>query len=113
MSIVRPAEFAAGFALPPTFFGDAYLSFGFGGAIVMVLALGVAAGRLDLGYKWADPNRVSWFLVAFANFYGVLRYPISESLAGILLVLAVWLIADRIFGVPENVPAKQDAGALN
>lgn len=96
MQIVRPAEFRAGFAIPPTYFGDAYLSFGFGGAVAMSLALGALAARLDLGYKRANPRRLPWFLLVFANFYGILRYPISESLAGFLLTLAVWLIADRL-----------------
>ena len=97
MQVIRPAEFRAGFALPPTFFGDAYLSFGFGGAVAMSLALGALAARLDLGYKRANPRRLPWFLLVFANFYGILRYPISESLAGFLLTLVVWLIADWLF----------------
>ncbi len=105
MSVVRPGEFAAGFALPPTFFGDAYLSFGFGGAIALSLVLGMVTARLDLGYKLSDPRRLSWFLLAFANFYGVLRYPMSESLAGILLTLSVLWIADRVFRVPAGSDA--------
>ena len=46
MSTVRPAEWAAGYALPPTFFGDAYLSFGTRGAIVACLLLGMLATHL-------------------------------------------------------------------
>ncbi len=105
MSIVRPAEFRAGYALPPTYFGDAYLSFGFGGAVVMSMALGAFAAKLDVGYKRSHLRRLPWFLLIFANFYGILRYPISESLAGVLLTVLVWVVADRLLRPGEAAPA--------
>jgi hypothetical protein len=46
MSVVRPAEFAAGFALPPTLFGDAYVNFGMGGAVLACLLVGPVAAAL-------------------------------------------------------------------
>jgi hypothetical protein len=106
METLRPAEFRAGFALPPTVFGDAYLSFGFGGAVAMSMALGALAARLDMGYKRANLRRLPWFLLVFANFYGILRYPISESLAGFLLTLLVWLLADRLFRTKSEMEGR-------
>lgn len=100
MSVVRPAEFKAGFALPPTFFGDAILSFGRWGGMLLCSVLGFITARIDIGYKAVRPSRIPLFLIFFANYYGVMRFPISESLAGILLTLAVWRIANRWYRSP-------------
>jgi oligosaccharide repeat unit polymerase len=97
MSTVRPGEWAAGYALPPTFFGDAYLSFGFGGALLASMLLGLVAARLDLAYKRAIRSRLPWFLLIFANFFALLRDPLSESLAGIALTLLVWAVGNHLF----------------
>lgn len=96
MSIVHPAEFAAGFALPPTFFGDALLSFGFVGALIVFLILGAITARVDMGYKESRRSRIPLFLIGFANYYSLMRFPISESLAGILLTLLVWGVANHV-----------------
>jgi hypothetical protein len=96
MSTLRPAEFDAGFALPPTFFGDAYLSFGFGGALAACLLLGVVVARLDRAYKDTILRRLPLFLLVWANFFSIMRDPISESLAGVLLTLTVWLVARHL-----------------
>ena len=96
MSVVRPKEFAAGYALPPTFFGDAYLNFGLAGAFIGSLALGLIAGRLDLVYRNMHLSRIPVFLLLFANFYSIMREPLSESLAGILLTIAVWRVAGSL-----------------
>jgi hypothetical protein len=97
MSIVRPAEYAAGYALPPTYFGDALLSFGFGGALALSLLLGALASRIDVAYKRVNRRWIPLFLLIFANYYAVLRDPISESLAGIILMALVWWIGNSIF----------------
>ncbi len=97
MSTVRPAEWAAGFALPPTYYGDAYLNFGFVGALLAALLLGVVAARLDFGYRRVVIARIPWFLLAFANFYALMRDPVSDSLAGIALTLLVWAVGNRVF----------------
>ncbi|MDQ6614702.1 MAG: oligosaccharide repeat unit polymerase [Actinomycetota bacterium] len=103
MSIVRPAEWAAGYALPPTYWGDLYISFGYAGAVLGSIVLGVAAARIDRAYRDAILHRVPWFLLIFANFYAVLRDSLSESLAGILLTLLVWAVANRVFRPDEPV----------
>ena len=90
MSKVRPLEFAAGYALPPTFFGDIFLNFGTVGAILGCLLLGFVAARLDVAYKEPQLSRIAWFLIVYANFYSLLRSPLSESLAGLLLTTLAW-----------------------
>jgi hypothetical protein len=103
MSIVRPAEFTAGYALPPTYFGDAYLSFGFGGALALALLLGALASRIDQAYKRVNLRWMPLFLLVFANYYSVLRDPISESLAGIILMAFVWWVGSSIFRAGTGV----------
>lgn len=97
MSKVRPAEWAAGYALPPTLWGDLYLSFGFLGAVAGSLLLGVVVARLDIGYRQGVVTKLASFLLVFANFYALMRDPLSESLAGILLTILIWAIANRAF----------------
>lgn len=99
MSVVRPAEFAAGFALPPTLFGDAYLNFGMGGAVLACLLVGLAAARLDVAYKEVRISRLPWFLIVYANFYALVRSPLSETLAGVLLTAAAWAVLSHLLGV--------------
>ncbi len=112
MSTVRPAEFEAGFALPPTFFGDAYLSFGLGGAMAACLLLGIAAARLDLAYKQTILPRLPLYLLIWANFFSIMRDPMSESLAGVLLTLAVWLLARRLLRTKVVSPDAEPAGGV-
>lgn len=104
MKVLRPAEFAAGYALPPTFFGDAYLSFGFSGALALCLLLGIGAARLDVAYTRPIQSRVPFFLVLYANSLSLMRDPLSESLAGILLSLGVWLVANHLLRTEQVVP---------
>ena len=106
MSKVRPAEWAAGYALPPTFWGDLYLSFGFGGALVGSAVLGLVAARLDLAYRHAVLRRLPWFLLLFANFYALLRNPLATSLAGIALTLGVWAVGNRVFRARARAQAQ-------
>jgi hypothetical protein len=113
MSTLRGPEFDAGYALPPTFFGDAFLSFGFGGALAACFVLGLVAVRLDLAFKNGVLKSVPLFLIAFANFYSLLRDPLSESLAGILLTLLVWFVGgkalrrtDRLAAAPGAAPGR-------
>ncbi len=104
MSTLRPAEFEAGFTIPPTFFGDAYLNFGFAGALAACLLLGAVAARLDRGYKRAMLARVPIFLLVWANSFSIMRDPISESLAGVLLTLAVWLVGSHLLRPKSAAP---------
>jgi hypothetical protein len=97
MSKIRPADWAAGYALPPTFWGDLYLCFGFGGAVIGSMVLGVVAARVDLAYRHTILGGIPWFLLLFANFYALVRDPLSESLSGIILTMFVWAVANRIF----------------
>jgi hypothetical protein len=107
MSVVRPAEFAAGFALPPTLFGDAYINFGMGGAVLACLLVGLVAARLDVSYKQGRLSRLPSFLIVYANFYALVRSPLSETLAGILLTAAAWAVLSRVLGTrtPKDSPA--------
>ncbi len=112
MTIVHPLDFAAGFALPPTFFGDAYINFGIWGSILGCLLLGAIAARLDVAYKQARLSRLPWFLIFYANFYSLLRSPLSESLAGILLTLTAWLVLRHRLvapatAAPHAIPGRQ------
>lgn len=100
MSKVRPAEFAAGYALPTTFFGDAFLNFGYLGALLAAALLGLAACRLDSGYTGPQLSRMPLYLIAFANFYAVLRNPISESVSGLLLTLGAYAVIRRSLSPP-------------
>lgn len=104
MTVVRPQEFAGGFAIPPTFFGDAYLSFGMAGAVLACALLGAVASRLDLAFRQARVTRFPWFFIVFANFYALLRDPLSESLAAILLTVLTWAVFVRWFGLKIRVP---------
>ncbi|MFN2607372.1 MAG: hypothetical protein ABR511_05680 [Acidimicrobiales bacterium] len=99
MTTVRPAEFAAGYAVPPTLFGDAYINFGLAGAVVACLLVGVVAARLDVAYKDVRLSRVPAFLIVYASFYALLRSPLAESLAGILLTWAAWRLLRRPLSV--------------
>jgi len=101
MSVVRPAEFAAGFALPPTLFGDAHINFGMGGAVLACLLVGLTAARMDVAYKQARLSRLPWFLIVYANFYALVRSPLSETLAGILLTAAAWAVLSHVLGVRD------------
>lgn len=105
MSVVRPAEWAAGYALPPTFFGDAYLSFGYVGALLCSLFLGAVSARVDLAYRRHMLSRMPVFLLIFANFYALMRDPLSESLAAILLTMFVYAVGNRLFRAPPRVTA--------
>ena len=105
MSTLRPAEFDAGFAIPPTFFGDTYLNFGFGGALAACLLLGAIAARLDRAYKDPIVSRLPVFLLVWANFFSIMRDPVSESLAGVLLTLAVWLVGRHLLRRRAETPA--------
>ena len=104
MSVVRPGEFAAGYAIPPTFFGEAYLSFGFGGALAACFLLGALTSRLDQAYKAPVLARLPAFLLVWANFLSISRDPLSESLAGVLLTLAVWLVGRHLFTLKRERP---------
>ncbi|HEX2272391.1 MAG TPA: hypothetical protein VHG90_00775 [Acidimicrobiales bacterium] len=95
MRVVRPDEFAQGYALPPTLFGDAFVNFGMVGSVLACLVVGLVAARLDVAYTEGRLSALPWFLIAFANFYALLRSPLSESLAGILLTTVVWLLLRR------------------
>jgi len=103
LSRIRPNEFAAGYALPPTFYGDAFLSFGLQGAALLSLLLGGIVARLDVAYKKASFARLPAFLVVYANFYGLLRNALSESLAAIVLTALALAVLRRLFG--SNVAA--------
>ena len=70
-------------------------AFGFG-RVAMSLAFGALAARLDLGYKRVNLRRLPWFLLVFANFYGMLRSP-SPRAGGFLRTLVLWVIADLLF----------------
>jgi len=106
LSIVRPGELAAGYAVPPTFYGDAYLNFGFGGALVACLLLGVVAARLDRAYKRPVLTRIPFFLILWASAFSLMRDPMSESLAGVLLTLGVWFVADHLLRHRASAPAR-------
>jgi len=95
MQKLRPDEFAAGYALPPTLFGDLFIGFGFLAPILGCFLLGAVVARLDVAYTRARLSRVPWFLIMYANFYALLRSPMSESLAGILLTSVAWLVVRR------------------
>lgn len=113
MSVVRPIEFAAGFAIPPTLFGDAYLNFGAGGAVLASLLVGLVAARLDVAYKEARLSRVPWFLIVYANFYALVRSPLSETLAGVLLTAGAWAILSHLLAgrnAGEAMPAATSSG---
>lgn len=97
MSVVRPNEFAANYALPPTYFGDGYLSFGMGGAVLLTFLLGLAVARLDPAYREARLAKLPLFLIVFATFYAILRDPLSESLSGILIITGMWLLLRAVF----------------
>lgn len=116
MSILRPAEFAAGFAIPPTLFGDVLLNFGFFSAIIAAFALGLFVARVDVAYKKGQLSRLPWFLLLYINFYGLLRNPLSESLAALLLTTATWLTLRHVLGrshlpVPVSVAARNHVSA--
>lgn len=113
MSVVRPAEWAAGYALPPTFFGDAYLSFGYVGALLCCLILGVVSARLDLAYKRRILSRLPMFLLVFANFYALLRDPLSESLAAIILTMLVYGVGNRMFRSREPLVVDSAGDAVS
>jgi hypothetical protein len=115
MSVVHPREYAAGYAIPPTFFGDLYLNFGLAGAVVGCLALGFLTARFDRAFGAGAARRFPYFLILYANFYAVLREPISESLAGILLIVAVWAAANRLLRSRPVVvrPARRPAVAAS
>jgi len=106
---VHPAGFAAGFALPPTLFGDAHLNFGMWGAVMACLLVGVVAARLDGAYKRAQLSRLPWFLIVYANFYALVRSPLAETLAGIILTAAVWAVISHVLGARAPRPALQPA----
>jgi oligosaccharide repeat unit polymerase len=97
MSIVRPKEWQAGYALPPTMFGDAYLNFGFGGALILCFVVGVAAARLDQAYKHSNMRGIAAYLLVFASCYAILRDPLSDGLAALLLTMNVWAVGNRVF----------------
>ncbi len=101
MSKVRPAEFAAGYALPPTLFGDAYLNFGMVGAVVACLLLGFIAARLDRAYKYGRLSCVPGFLLASVSVYGLLRNALSESLSAFILIGFAYLVSCRLLGIPR------------
>lgn len=109
MSVVHPAGFAAGFALPPTLFGDAHLNFGMWGAVMACLLVGMVAARLDGAYKRAQLSRLPWFLIVYANFYALVRSPLAETLAGIILTAAVWAVISHVLGARTPRPALQPA----
>lgn len=91
MSVIRPAEYQAGFALPPTFFGDTFLNFGPMGSIVGCLLVGMASARLDVAYREPRLARLPWFLIVFVSYYSLLRSPLSETLASMLLTSLAFL----------------------
>lgn len=97
MTTLRGEEFAAGFALPPTFFGDAYLSFGFVGALLLCAFLGAISFRGDCCLRRGDVNKLQLYLVLFTGYLGLLRNPLSESIAAILLSGAVVLVGSYLF----------------
>jgi len=107
MSVLHPAEFAANFALPPTLFGDAYMNFGTLGVVIACLLLGLVTARLDIACKRARLSMLPWFLIVYASFYDLLRSPLSESLAGILLTVAAWTVLRWALGLrrPSRQPS--------
>ena len=110
LSRIRPDEFAASYALPPTFYGDAFLSFGLQGAALLSLLLGGVVARLDVAYKEASLSRLPTFLVVYANFYGLLRNALSESLAAILLTVLALTVLRRLFGSKVVTPRTHAEG---
>ncbi len=102
MSKVRPAEFVAGYALPPTLFGDAYLNFGLVGPVGACLLLGFVAARLDRAYKYGRLSCVPGFLLASVNVYGLLRNALSESLSAIILIGVAYLLICRVLSIPRS-----------
>ncbi len=95
MSVVRPAEFSAGYGLPPTLFGDMRVNFGPWGPAVACLLVGVVSARLDRAYREPRLTLLPWFIIVAVSFYSLLRSPISETLSSLLLTLAVFVFLRR------------------
>lgn len=110
MSIVRTEEFAAGYALPPTYFGDVYLNFGFSGALLLCWALGAVCARLDAGYRRGSLTQMPAFLVVFSAFLPILRNPLSESLFQLIATLTLFAIAKRLWRQSDS-PATEVGGS--
>ena len=107
MSKVHPDIYAAGFGVPPTFYGDSLLSFGYVGALIACLVLGCISARVDLGYKYVSrASGTTIFLIVFTNYYALMRGAISETVAGVLLTLLVFALANKLMRNAPGTPPK-------
>jgi hypothetical protein len=91
-----PQAFAAGYALPITVFGDLLLNFGYVGALLGALALGVLARKLDDTLAAGAVESTPLFLIVYYNFYSLLRNDLANSLPVILLTTAAFLVLRMI-----------------
>lgn len=93
MAKFHPGEFAAGYSMAPSIFGDAFLNFGTFGTAVLLATLGAFAALCDRAYIRRQLNMVPLFLVVYGSAYSVLRDNLSTGLGlGIMSYLSFALL---------------------
>jgi|688.fasta_scaffold122549_2 oligosaccharide repeat unit polymerase len=96
MTAYRPNEFAAGFSLAPSIFGDIYLNFGYLGCIIFSFVLGILFDKFDSSLLNSELTNLPAYLVFYYHIYNFLRNNLSDSLFMILISLGMFLIIRKI-----------------
>lgn len=94
----HPREYAAGYSLAPSIFGDVYLNFGWYGCAVMSALLGLITGRLDRAFISQDVSGLPAFMIVHVKFYDILRNNTGDGLGLLLLVVMVYLVLRSVLG---------------
>ncbi len=97
MNTLRSNESDEGFMLDTTFLGDLYLNFGYLGAILGCMLLGLLSSGFDARYFAGTLKFAPGYLILYCYYYAFLRSNISNSLILILLTMAMYLVLKRIF----------------
>lgn len=94
----RPRDYAAGYSLAPSIFGDVYLNFGWYGCAVMSALLGLITGRLDRAFVLQDVSGLPAFMIVHVKFYDILRNNTGDGLGLLLLMVIVYLVLKNVLG---------------
>lgn len=97
MNALRSNEADEGFMLDTTFLGDLYLNFGYIGAIVGCMLIGVLSSGFDARYVAGSLKLSPFYMIMYYYFYVFLRSNISNSLVLVLLSAGVYILLLHIY----------------
>ncbi len=99
-----PIHFASGFVVSPTFWTGLYLNYGYVGTILGSFVLGVVTGRIDRIFTQKRTLEIGWLLIAYYNYYLLLRQDIADMLAVFILTGGLFIVLGRLLPQASQGP---------